>query len=35
MHAGFKLVHQVKHVDCQALGEDGTALVHVQVGLIL
>lgn len=30
MHAGFKFVHEVLHVDCQALGIDGSALVLVQ-----
>ncbi len=30
MHSGFKIAHQVKQVDCQALGVDGSALVHVQ-----
>mmetsp|Transcript_9782 Transcript_9782/g.24382 ORF Transcript_9782/g.24382 Transcript_9782/m.24382 type:complete len:480 (-) Transcript_9782:340-1779(-) len=30
MHAGFKVVHHVKDVDCQPLGLDGSALVHVQ-----
>lgn len=30
MHAGFKVVHHVKDVDCQPLGIDGSALVHVQ-----
>lgn len=29
MHIGFKLVHQIKEVDCQPLGVDGSALVHV------
>ncbi|KAL6760254.1 mitogen-activated protein kinase [Haematococcus lacustris] len=29
-YAGFKVVHQVKEVDCQPLGVDGSALVHVQ-----
>lgn len=30
MHSAFKFVHEVVHVDCQALGVDGTALVLVQ-----
>jgi len=35
MHAGFKVVHQVQQVDCQPLGLDGSALVHVQGSLQL
>lgn len=35
MHAGFgKVVHTVQHVDCQPLGLDGSALVHVH-GIML
>ncbi|GAX73570.1 hypothetical protein CEUSTIGMA_g1021.t1 [Chlamydomonas eustigma] len=30
LHAGFKIAHEVQQVDCQALGVDGSALVHVQ-----
>jgi hypothetical protein len=30
MNAGFKIVHAVDTVDCQPLGVDGSALVHVQ-----
>ena len=30
MHSAFKFVHEVMHVDCQALGVNGSALVLVQ-----
>lgn len=30
MHSGFKIIHEVQSVDCQALGTNGSALVHVQ-----
>jgi len=35
MNAGFKIVHAVNTVDCQPLGVDGSALVHVQGSLKL